>query len=76
MITVAVILYQLFFVGLMYLGNRLGPRIGVALMLVSLLWTATHLFFPPLMLLQASIIVLSWWMFRKKHHGAGPPSPP
>lgn len=65
MISLAVLAYQLFFVALMYFGSRLGPRIAIALMGGALLWTLTHLFFPPLMLLQACVIVGSWWWFRK-----------
>lgn len=66
MISLAVVAYQLFFVALMYVGNRIGPRVGVVLMLLAMAWTVTHLFFPPLALLQSCVIVASWWWFRRR----------
>lgn len=65
MISLAVIAYQLLFVGLMYLANRIGPKVGVIALLLALAWTVTHLFFPPLAVLQSVVIVGSWWFFRR-----------
>ncbi len=66
MITLAVIAYQLFFVGLMYVANRIGPRAGVVAMVLAMAWTVTHLFFPPLMVVQSLVILGSWWLFRRR----------
>ncbi len=64
-LTTAVLLYQLFFVGVMFFASRLG-RLPMNIALVaSLLWTATHVFMPPLAVLQAAVIVSSYFMFRK-----------
>lgn len=65
-LTLPVSLYQLFFVGVMYVANRIGPRAGVVALIACLLWTATHLFFPPLAVVQTLVIVVSWWWFRNR----------
>ena len=66
LLSVPVLLYQLFFVVLMYAGNRIGPRAGIVVLVLALSWTATHVFLPPLMILQASVIVVSWVFSRRR----------
>lgn len=66
MITLAVIAYQLFFVGLMYVAHRIGPRVGIVAMVLAMAWTVTHLFFPPLLVVQSVVILGSWWLFRRR----------
>jgi len=78
-ISVAVLLYQLFFVAVMYVASRLG-RVPLIIALVAcLLWTATHVFLPPLAVLQATVIVGSFFIFRRRRDVAagqtGRPSP-
>lgn len=77
-LTLPVLLYQLFFVGVMYVANRIGPRAGVVALILCLLWTATHLFFPLLAVVQTLVIVWSWWWFhsnsrRRAANDAGQP---
>lgn len=70
--TAAVLAYQLFFVGVLYIASRFG-RVPLNVVLVlCLLWTATHVFLLPLALLQASVILCSYTMFRRRH---SPPNP-
>lgn len=66
MISLAVLLYQLFFVGVMYAASRLGRTASLIALAACLLWTATHLFFPPLAVLQTCVIVVSYFAFRRK----------
>lgn len=65
-LTFPVLVYQLLFVLLMFLGSRLGPRVHALTLALCLLWTATHLFFWPLALLQTLVIVASYAFFRRK----------
>lgn len=78
-LSTAVLLYQLFFVAVMYIASRFG-RVPMAIALVaSLLWTATHIFMPPLAVLQATVIVGSYFIFRRRHQateGDAPRSAP
>ena len=67
-LTIPVLLYQLFFAGVMLLANRVGPRAGVVALVICLLWTATHIFLPPLAVLQTAVIVGSWWWSRQRWH--------
>lgn len=77
-LSAAVLLYQLFFVVMMYVASRLG-RLALNIALVAgLLWTATHVFMPPLAVLQATVIVGSYFIFRRRHQasplGSGNPN--
>lgn len=66
-LTGAVLLYQLFFVAAMYVASRFGRvPLNIALVL-ALLWTATHVFLPPLAALQATVILSSYFVFRRRH---------
>lgn len=65
-LTLPVLLYQLFFVGVMYVANRIGARVGIIALIACLLWTATHIFLPALAAVQAAVVVGSWWWFRAK----------
>jgi hypothetical protein len=64
LLSVPVILYQLFFVALLFVASRFGSKALVIALACCLLWTATHVFFLPLALLQAGVIVSSYLLFR------------
>jgi len=66
MISVAVLLYQLFFVGVLYVASRLGSLPLHIALVACLLWTVTHLFFVPLAVLQTLVIVGSYLYFNKR----------
>ena len=66
MISVAVLLYQLFFVGVLYVASRLGSLPLHIALIACLLWTVTHLFFVPLAVLQTLVIVGSYLYFNKR----------
>lgn len=68
-LTLPVMLYQLFFVGVIYVANRIGPRAGIVALVACLLWTATHIFLPLLAVLQTAVVVGSWWGFRARFKG-------
>lgn len=64
MISIAVILYQLLFVLILFVASRMGPAARIVALTLCLLWTATHLFFPPLAVLQTLVIVASFLWFK------------
>lgn len=66
MISAAVLLYQLLFVGVLYVASRLGSLPLHITLVVCLLWTVTHLFFVPLAVLQTLVIVGSYLYFNKR----------
>ncbi|HVI26767.1 MAG TPA: hypothetical protein VM576_11375 [Xanthomonadaceae bacterium] len=66
MISLAVVLYQVLFVAILYLASRFGTKALFIVMAASLVWTATHLFFPPLAVLQTCVIVASYFVFRSR----------
>lgn len=66
MLSLAVLLYQLLFVAVLYVASRFGPRVLFLAMVACLLWTATHLFFLPLAVLQTCVIVFAYFAFRRK----------
>lgn len=66
MISVAVLLYQLFFVGVLYVASRLGNLPLHIALVACLLWTVTHLFFVPLAVLQTLVIVGSYLHFNRQ----------
>jgi hypothetical protein len=57
MLTIPVLLYQLLFVLILYVASRFGPKVLTIAMVLCLIWTATHLFFPPLAVLQTCVIL-------------------
>ena len=65
LLTIPVLLYQLAFVLIMYVASRFGRTPLTIALICCLLWTATHVFFPPLMVLQAIVILLSYVFFRR-----------
>lgn len=71
-VTLPVVLYQLLFVLIMYIASRFGPKTSIAALAVCLIWTATHLFFPPLAVLQSIVIVGSYLWFRRKPRSVQP----
>ena len=64
-LTLPVLMYQAFFVLMSFVSSRIGRRAHLLVLVASLLWTITHLFFWPLALLQATVIAGSYWLFRK-----------
>ncbi|HEY5970418.1 MAG TPA: hypothetical protein VIT22_00360 [Pseudoxanthomonas sp.] len=65
-LTFSVLVYQLFFVLLLYVASRIGPKVLLVALVCCLLWTATHIFFPPLAIVQTAVIVISYFAFRKR----------
>jgi hypothetical protein len=63
-LTIPVLLYQLFFVAVLYVASRFGKTTLKIATIVCLLWTATHLFFVPLAVLQTVVILGSYLLFR------------
>ena len=64
--TIPILLYQLFFVGLLYVASRFGRTALNIATALCLLWTATHLFFVPLAVLQTVVILGSYLLFRSQ----------
>jgi hypothetical protein len=65
-LTIPVLLYQLVFVLILYVASRFGRTPLTIALICCLLWTATHLFFPPLMVFQAIVILVSYFWFRRR----------
>lgn len=63
-LTLPVLMYQLFFVLLLYIASRFGRKALTICMVLCLLWTATHIFVLPLAVLQATVILISYAAFR------------
>ncbi|MFK3651489.1 hypothetical protein ACI2IY_24100 [Lysobacter enzymogenes] len=66
LLTLPVLLYQLLFVLILYIASRVGRKTLLTAFVVCLLWTATHLFFPPLAVLQSAVIGTSYWWFGRR----------
>ncbi|RMH90791.1 hypothetical protein EBB59_10130 [Lysobacter pythonis] len=66
LLTIPVLLYQCLFVLIQFVASRIGRKTGLVMLVLSLAWTLTHLFFWPLMVLQSVVIVTSWRVFRKR----------
>ncbi|QQP96741.1 hypothetical protein [Lysobacter enzymogenes] len=66
LLTLPVLLYQLLFVLILYIASRVGRKTLLTAFVVCLLWTATHLFFPPLAVLQSAVIGISYWWFGRR----------
>lgn len=63
-LSIPVLLYQLAFVLILFVASRFG-RVWLNLALAAcLIWTATHVFFPPLVVLQASVILVTYFLLR------------
>lgn len=65
-LTIPVLLYQLIFVLTLYVASRFGRTPLIITVICCLLWTATHVFSPPLMVLQAIVILSSYFWFRRR----------
>jgi len=65
-LTIPVLVYQLFFVFLLYVASRFGKKTLTICMVLCLLWTATHIFLVPLAVLQTIVILTSYAVFRQK----------
>lgn len=67
LLTLPVLVYQFFFVAVLYVASRLGRIALNTAMVVCLLWTATQTFLLPLVVLQATVILISYLVFRRRH---------
>ena len=65
-LTIPVLLYQLFFVLLHFIASRFGRKPLIICMVLCLIWTATHIFLVPLAVLQTIVILASYLTFRNK----------
>ena len=65
-LTIPVLVYQLFFVFLLYVASRFGKKALTICMVLCLLWTATHIFLVPLAVLQTIVILTSYAVLRQK----------
>lgn len=65
-LTIPVLLYQLLFVLILFVASRMGRTWLNLATVACLLWTATHVFFPPLAVLQASVIVATYFVVRRR----------
>ena len=65
-LTISVLAYQLFFVMVLYIASRFGPKALLITLICCLIWTATHIFFPPLAVVQTTVILISYFIFRKR----------
>lgn len=69
-LTIPVLLYQLFFVLALYIASRFGKTVLNVTTVLLLLWTATHLFLVPLAVLQTVVILGSHAIFRRRFRSA------
>ena len=65
-LTIPVLLYQLFFVLLHFIASRFGKKPLTICMVLCLIWTATHICLVPLAVLQTIVILASYLTFRNK----------
>lgn len=65
-LTIPVLLYQLFFVMALYIASRFGKTALNVATILCLLWTAAHLFLMPLAVLQTVVILGSHAAFRRR----------
>ena len=70
LLTLPVLLYQLFFVVLLFIASRFGSKVLLITLVCCLIWTSTHIFFVPLALLQAGVIITSYLVFRGAAYAA------
>ncbi|MGB3394047.1 MAG: hypothetical protein WA956_06970 [Stenotrophomonas sp.] len=71
-LSLAVLIYQTFFVGVMYVARRLGKVIANIALVACLLWTATHIFLVPLAVLQTAVILGSYFWFKRRAEQKAP----
>lgn len=74
-LTLPVLVYQLFFVLALYVASHFGPKVLLVTLICCLLWTATHIFFPPLAVVQTAVILISYFIFRKRWKKPIPDAP-
>lgn len=60
-LTLPVLAYQLLFVLMLYVASRFGSKVLNVVTILCLIWTATHLFFPPLAVLQTCVILVTYF---------------
>ena len=66
LLSIPVLMYQLLFVAILFVASRLG-RVWLNLALAAcLIWTATHVFLPPLAVLQATVILVTYFVLRRR----------
>lgn len=65
-LTIPVLLYQIFFVLLHLIASRFGQKPLIICMVLCLIWTSTHIFLVPLAVLQTMVIVASYLSFRNR----------
>jgi hypothetical protein len=66
LLTIPVILYQLFFVLAQYVARRFGNKTANVVLVICLVWTAFHIFMPLLAVVQTVVILGSYFAFRPK----------
>ncbi|WP_417474047.1 hypothetical protein [Luteimonas mephitis] len=71
-LTIPVLLHQLFFVLVLYVASRFGKTALNIATVLCLLWTATHLFLVPLAVLQTIVILGSHAVFRRRFRNTPP----
>ena len=59
MISLAVVIYQIIIFAIVYLSKG-----DITITILAYLWTATHVFYPPLMMLQGVTITVALFMGR------------
>lgn len=69
-LTIPVLMYQLFFVLALYIASRFGKTTLNVATVLCLLWTVTHLFLVPLAVLQTVVILGSHFLFRRRFRSA------
>jgi hypothetical protein len=65
-LTIPVILYQLFFVLVQFIARKVSNKTAIVVLVLCLIWTATHVFLPLLATMQAATIVGSFLFFRAR----------
>lgn len=66
LLTIPVLLYQLFFVLVQFFARKIGNKTANIVLVLSLIWTAFHIFLPLLAVLQTIVILGSYFVFRPK----------
>ena len=66
LLTIPVLLYQLFFVLVQFFARKIGNKTANVVLVLSLIWTALHIFLPLLAVLQTIVILGSYFAFRPK----------
>lgn len=74
-LTIPVLLYQLFFVLVLYIASRFGRTTLNVATILCLLWTATRLFLAPLAVLQTVVVLGSHAIFCRRSVTLNPRDP-